>query len=491
MSDIGRRPQPGIVEAWDEAGLDALQQNFEALFGDNLQGFRLDEFEAELAELASSRSYLVTEDDGTLSVQVIPIPVTDGGTGLTVFAVGDILYASTTTALSRLAVGAAGKVLRSNGTLPVYSTFTVADTFAQGDIIYASATDTLVALAKDTNATRYLSNTGASNSPAWAQVNLANGVTGDLPFSNLVQASGASLLAGRGSAAGAGDFQEISLGTGLSMSGTTLSATGTVTITGTPADNQVAIWTSATAIEGTSALTFDGATLTTTVALSVDGDILRSGDGLFRQTTSDGSDTGRLTFAGGGAADVSRGAIMFFWGNEGAGTGRIVFSPGNVAGSDFTINDRTSTFQALNIDGGTGNATFGAGTHIFVPASGAAGDPEYSFTGDGNTGMYQDGADVVSFAAGGSQIASITVAGLGIGTVTFGTSAARVLSISNGTVPSTSPADHIQIFSVDISAGNASLGLRTEATVQSAATSSDRYLNIKVNGTTYKLLLAT
>jgi hypothetical protein len=54
----------------------------------------------------------------------------------------------------------------------------------QGNILYGSAADTLALLAKDANATRYLANTGASNNPAWAQVNLANGVTGTLPVAN-------------------------------------------------------------------------------------------------------------------------------------------------------------------------------------------------------------------------------------------------------------------------------------------------------------------
>jgi hypothetical protein len=54
----------------------------------------------------------------------------------------------------------------------------------QGNLLYGSAADTLALLAKDANATRYLSNTGASNNPAWAQVNLANGVTGTLPVAN-------------------------------------------------------------------------------------------------------------------------------------------------------------------------------------------------------------------------------------------------------------------------------------------------------------------
>lgn len=65
-------------------------------------------------------------------------------------------------------------------------------------------------------------------------VNLANGtalplttgVTGDLPLANLTPASAASKLLGRGSAGGAGDYEEITIGSGLTMIATTLSATG-------------------------------------------------------------------------------------------------------------------------------------------------------------------------------------------------------------------------------------------------------------------------
>ncbi len=53
-------------------------------------------------------------------------------------------------------------------------------------------------------------------------------VTGDLPYANLVPATAASRILVRGSAGGAGDWQEGTLGTGLSLSGTVLNAAGVV-----------------------------------------------------------------------------------------------------------------------------------------------------------------------------------------------------------------------------------------------------------------------
>lgn len=54
----------------------------------------------------------------------------------------------------------------------------------QGDLWYGSAAGVISALAKNASSTRYLSNTGASNGPAWAQVDLTSGVTGTLPIAN-------------------------------------------------------------------------------------------------------------------------------------------------------------------------------------------------------------------------------------------------------------------------------------------------------------------
>jgi hypothetical protein len=58
------------------------------------------------------------------------------------------------------------------------------DSQAQGDVLYASSTTVLSRLGKDANSTRVLTNTGTSNNPAWAQVTLTTGVTGTLPVAN-------------------------------------------------------------------------------------------------------------------------------------------------------------------------------------------------------------------------------------------------------------------------------------------------------------------
>ncbi len=56
---------------------------------------------------------------GTITIGGTLAP-TSGGTGITSYTVGDLLFANTTTQLDKLSVGAAGYLLYSNGTAPAY-----------------------------------------------------------------------------------------------------------------------------------------------------------------------------------------------------------------------------------------------------------------------------------------------------------------------------------------------------------------------------------
>lgn len=96
-------------------------------------------------------------------------------------------------------------------------------TVTQGDLLYGSAANTWAKLAKDTNTTRYLSNTGTSNNPAWAQVALSTGISG---FGTGI----ATALAVNTGSAGAPVLFNGALGT--PSSGTLTSATGLPISTG-------------------------------------------------------------------------------------------------------------------------------------------------------------------------------------------------------------------------------------------------------------------
>lgn len=128
---------------------------------------------------------LGTVTTGVWSASVIPLAY--GGTNANLTASnGGIFYSTASAGAILSGTATANQILMSGASAaPSWSSATYPTTAAQGDVFYGSATNVISALAKNTSATRYLSNTGTSNNPAWAQVNLANGVTGNLPVANL------------------------------------------------------------------------------------------------------------------------------------------------------------------------------------------------------------------------------------------------------------------------------------------------------------------
>lgn len=139
---------------------------------------------AILAGTATASKMLLSGASTTPTWSTSTIPTSAGATANKVLLSDGTNYVLSTPTFPN-ASATAGKFIRSDGTNWAAASSTIPDTFAQGDTIYASAANTLTALAKNTTATRYVSNTGTSNNPAWAQVDLTNGVTGQLPAANI------------------------------------------------------------------------------------------------------------------------------------------------------------------------------------------------------------------------------------------------------------------------------------------------------------------
>lgn len=127
MSADPRRPQPHTIE--DPLDAQKIQENFEALFSENLQGLRDGEVEDLFAEIADGDAgYVKTDADGVLSVQATPLPIADGGTaGSATPTAGGAAY-GTGSAYAFTGAGTTGQVLTSQGSsAPTWTTLSATD----------------------------------------------------------------------------------------------------------------------------------------------------------------------------------------------------------------------------------------------------------------------------------------------------------------------------------------------------------------------------
>lgn len=126
---------------------------------------------ANITDSGLTATHPVFTDANKVLVSTGTMPVDHGGTGLASYAVGDLLYASAGTTLSKLVDVAAGSYLRSGGitTAPLWSTLVLPNAATAYRLPVATSANTIGELAAVGATGQYLSGvTGAI--PTWANI---------------------------------------------------------------------------------------------------------------------------------------------------------------------------------------------------------------------------------------------------------------------------------------------------------------------------------
>lgn len=122
------------------------------------------------------------------------VPVAAGGTGISSYTAGDLLYATGATTLSKLAIGAANRVLTSNGSAPAWNTIVNANIDAAAAIAYSklNLTGTIVNADVSGSAAIAYSKLNLSTSIVNADISAAAAID----FSKLATLSSTNILVG-------------------------------------------------------------------------------------------------------------------------------------------------------------------------------------------------------------------------------------------------------------------------------------------------------
>lgn len=278
------------------------------------------------------------------SLAVSTIPVANGGTNITSYTIGDLIYASTAGVLSKLTDVATGNALISGGVgvapsygkigltthvdgiLPVANGGTNISSYTTGDILYASASGVLSPLADVATGNVILSG-GVGAAPSYGKVGLTTHISGTLPVGN--GGTGATTLTGYVKGAGTSAFTAAA-----SIPNTDVSGLGTMS---TQAASAVAITGGA----------IDGATVGATTAASVKGTSLVSTSVITDSFATRAAGTLALAMATNGVVQVTPNATGTFTSTVPA------------AGTRTTLIVLTSGVTSFTMTFGTGFKTTG------------------------------------------------------------------------------------------------------------------------------------
>jgi hypothetical protein len=204
-----------------------------------------------------------------------------------------------------------------------------------------------------------------------------------------------------------------------------------------------------------------------------------------------------------GSSSASYSGLSFFI----EGTERAVIDRSGNLGLGVTPSAWGSAFKVAQIGNGaaffgqtnsvsvvhvSGNTYYDGSTARYIGAEAAQRYRQYLGQHEWYTAPSGTAGDAISFTQALTLDANRNLA---LNTTSVGTSAAGVLSVGSGTEPSSGPADTVQFYSVDRSAGNTIPAIYCEGSgVTNAGITNVTVTNkiaIKINGTVYYLLATT